>query len=273
MKNNEIIATTTLDIAITNFKNPKLTAATKKLTAIYNDATKYAEAKNREIARILGDVSEGKLYVDDGFKSVADYAHDVFGIAKQNAYALATAGKVYNDPQANPELKAMTPSKIAEISKLDNAVITKAIEAGRINANSTQKELREFASEEVAKNAKPEVLERYTASPCVTIYTERDHDTWQQPKTIDEWDEYFQQMAVQAAPDHMVEVLKLPNGRVSDDSKKATVTRRLYVSKSYSLVVEFYKYTAPKPSTKKPKFTREELEAMLADLQEESTNK
>lgn len=269
MKNTEIITLNTINTQDRTFKDPRLEKATKRITSIYNDAAKYADAKNREIAKILADVADGKAYEKDGFKSVADYASTVFGIASQNAYALARAGKVYNDPSSHPELQAMTPSKIAELSSLDEKVVLLALSSGTINHDTTQKALREFAASVKPIDEKPIVLATYTVRACVQVLTEEQADTFKMNKTIDEWDDWFINYVASVSPDSPVEVAKLPKGRVAPDSDKATVLRTLYFNRGFSIVVEFYKYTAPK-ATKTPstaRFTKEQLLAMLAEME------
>lgn len=266
---NAIITITELNPATSRkFKDPRLTEATKRITAIYTDAAKFVDTKNREIASILAEVMEAKSYEKDGFKSVGDYAKDVFGINRQNAYALASAGKVYNDKNAPATLKSMTPSKLAEVAKVPADTLKKAIDDGKITADTTQKELRDFATTVTAKPDKVEVLNNYTARPCVPMVSERDADTYATARTIPEWEDYFMDYMQSLSPSRAPEVIKLPKTTVSGspDAKKATVERRLFVSDNFSMVVEFY---TAKHDTKptKPKYTKEQLLAMLAELE------
>lgn len=277
MKATEIITLNPITAAARTFKDDRLTKATQRISSIYTDAAKYADAKNREIAKILADVADKKAYEADGFKSVADYASTVFGIARQNAYALANAGKVYNDKNSHPELQAMSPSKIAEIASVDSKAVNAALEAGEITHETTQKALREFA--EKAKNdsetAKAVVVAMFTARPCVPSLTEEEADNFAAAKTLDDWDDYFMQYVADATPNYCkispVEIIKLPKGKVDPDAKKSTVNRRLYFNRNFSIVVEFFTYTAPKPKPSKsspaPKYTKEQLLAMLAEME------
>lgn len=266
---NAIITITELTPATSRkFKDPRLTEATKRIAAIYSDAAKFVDTKNREIASILAEVMEAKSYEKDGFKSVGDYAKEVFGINRQNAYSLASAGKVYNDQNAPEALKAMSPSKLAEVAKLPTETLTKAIEDGKITADTTQKDLREFASTVTAKPDKVEVLNNYTARPCAPSVSERDADTYKTARTIPEWEDYFMDYMQSIAPTRTPEIIKLPKTTVpgNPDAKKATVERRLFTSDNFSLVVEFY-ISKPEPKPSKPKFTKEQLLAMLAELE------
>lgn len=271
MKATEIITLNPITAAARTFKDERLTKATQRITAIYADAAKYADTKNREIAKILGDVADKEAYKADGFKSVADYASAVFGIARQNAYALANAGKVYNDKNAHPELQAMSPSKIAELAAVDTKAVNAALEAGEITHDTTQKALREFADKAKAdkEGEKPVVLDTFTARPCVTFVDDKSADTFQQNHTIEEWDDYFMEFVENSAPGSPIEIVSLKKLETHDSNVKRIAQRRLYMNRTYSIVVEFYKYTAPKatkPAT--PKFTKEQLLAMLAEMED-----
>ena len=265
---NAIITITELTPATTRkFKDPRLAEATKRIAAIYTDAAKFVDTKNREIASILAEVMEGKAYEKDGFKSVGDYAKEVFFFFCQNAYSLAAAGKVYNDNNAPAALKAMSPSKLAEVAKVPAETLNKAIEDGKITADTTQKDLRDFAAA-TAKADKVEVLNNYTARPCAPSVSERDKDTYATARTLPEWEDYFMDYMQSLAPSRSPEVIKLPKTTVpgNPDAKKATVERRLFTSDNFSLVVEFYT-SKPDPKPSKPKFTKEQLLAMLAELE------
>lgn len=273
MKANEIITINHINATLPTFEDERLSKATQRIIAIYNDAAKYADTKNREIAKILGDVADKKAYEKDGFKSVADYASKIFGIASNNAYALARAGKIYNDKNAHEELKAMTPSKLAELNAVDQKDIEEALNSGKITRDTTQKALREFADKAKAdkESEKPVVLDTFTARPCVTFIDEKASDTYHAPRTIEEWDDYFMDFVSNSAPGSPVEIISLKRLETHDNNVKRIAQRRLYLNRSHSVVVEFYKYTAPKPKAAKPvapKFTKEQLIAMLAEMED-----
>ena len=266
---NQIITITELTPATSRkFKDPRLAEATKRIAAIYTDAAKFVDTKNREIASILAEVMEAKSYEKDGFKSVGDYAKEVFGINRQNAYSLASAGKVYNDKSAPAALKAMSPSKLAEVAKLPAETLNKAIEDGKITADTTQKDLRDFAAAATSKADKVEVLDNYTARPCTAFVSERDDDTYNTARTIPEWEEYFMEYMQAQSPSRTPEIIKLPKTTTPNnpDAKKPTVERRLFTSDNFSLVVEFYT-VKPEPKPSKPNFTKEQLLAMLEELE------
>lgn len=277
---NEIITLSPVTIDSREFKDPRLQKATAKIAAIYQNAAKYADTKNREIASILASVADDKAYEADGFKSVADYANQTFGIARQNAYALAKAGKVYNDDNTPESLKSFSPSKLAEIASLPMDAISKDIEAGNISAATTQKDLREYAKKvkdetsalKSPDDIKPEVLDRYTARPCLVSIPESIAAEIDKPRIVDEWDKFFidQIAGLTSSDTETVEVVKLTKCYAAPWSKKATVPRKLYFNSSFSIVVEFWTYVqkAEKLHEELPKYTIEELKAMLKEAEE-----
>lgn len=276
MKTTEIITLNPITAAAYTFKDERLNKATQRISSIYIDAAKYADTKNREIAKILADVADKKAYEADGFKSVADYASSVFGIARQNAYALANAGKVYNDKNAHPELQAMTPSKLAELASVDAKVVNTALEAGEITHETTQKALREFADKEKApkEGEKSVVPKTFTARLCCPVVDEETQDIMSMGKTIDDWDDYFMDYVVNAIPNELpaspVEIIKLPNGKVDPTAAKSTVKRRLYCNKYFAVVVEFYSHKGDSSKRIKPveaKLKKEQLLEMLAEME------
>lgn len=245
---NELITTATMAITDRKFKDERLTKATQRIAAIYSDAVKYADTKNREVASILADIKVKKAYEKDGYKSVAEYASDVFGIARQNAYALASAGEIYNNPKTHPELKKMSPSKLAEVSKLnaDNAdVLRKALDEGKITAETTQKDLRDFVkAQKPEKEAKPEVLDKYIVAidgvypDCIRPY----ENEFREPAILPDWEEFFKAALDSTGPMRPIEVIKLPKAApITDIDGKATILRYLYTCDTFSMVVEYTK--------------------------------
>lgn len=268
---SNIITIQEMTIESRKFKNKELQEATARIASIYQDAAKFAETKNREIASILANIMDKEAYKDDGFKSVGDYAHEVFGINKQNAYALAAAGKIYNDENASEVLKSMTPHKLAEVSRVDRKELDKAIEDGTISPETSQKDLRAFAAAVKDKDAPAKVVPQFTAHPCQAFISEQDADTYSLPKTIEEWDDFFTDRLTDMQPSRPVEAIKLPKVTIiASTGKEIKYARRLYVSDLFSLVVEYHPYATPKGPKKVagPKYTKEALLKMLAELEE-----
>lgn len=267
---NDLITITEMNTSpALRFKDERLTEATSRIVQIYQDAAVYAEQKNREIAKILDQIATGQLYAKDGFKSVADYANQVFNLSRGNAYALSAAGRVYNDDSAPEALKAITPHKLAAVSSVDRAVVEKAVTDGTLTADSTEKAFKEFAQEhKPASNDKPQLIKDYRMKFIGMSVSSIDTSAH---KPIEEW---LAELKTIAGFNGTPDIVKLPNGYTTlpngQKAPKATLMRRLLISDSFALVVEFSEYhaqvTKRKTKVKGPQFTREELLAMLAAM-------
>lgn len=154
--NNELILSTASAPSKFNFKNAKLNELSGKIAAqtnamnkLYNDTKQRAEAINSALAPIFGDLLVSKCYVDDGFKSVADYAEQTFGIGKSMAYMLARVGKEFYNEGGELTAKArdaLTVSKLGELTGVDRVAIAKAIDEGKLSKDSSLQDCREFAT-------------------------------------------------------------------------------------------------------------------------------
>lgn len=272
MSSKSLINLTELSMTAPTFKSAALNDATKKIIALYKDATTFVDNKNREMAKILATVATAKSYELDGFKSVADYAKQTFGIDRQNAYSLASAGKVYNNAKANAELKAMSPSKLAELSRVDEKVVENAIKDGKISKNSTQKELRDFANENTKKDSeKPKIEPTYTARFCSSTVPGDVKDELKNQRTISEWENYFSNY-FESLSGYPVETIKLAKIKLEDGGETLNIERRLFVNYTFSMVVELKVYKSDRKKSKAPivKYNKEQLLKMLAELEEDS---
>lgn len=278
---SDIITLDNVTLPNITYKDERLQEATMRIAAIYQNAVRYAADKNREISKILSEVAAQKSYVKDGFKSVADYANTTFGIARQKAYALASAGKIYNDEKAPHELKQFSPFNLAALSSLPAETVRKSVENGEISKETTQKDLKSYVQRvksnssynpDDPKNVSTnEVVNLYIAKPHLSLMNEHMIEEMKVQKTIEDWDEYFINMAgsfQDNEPHQVVEIIKLPKS-----NNKSVSLRKLYLTPTYSIVVEFIK-PAPKKkdsiSNKKPivEYSVEELEAMLKEALE-----
>lgn len=249
MTTNTMISVQTINTTLPSFLDERLNKATQRIISIYTDAAKYADTKNRELAKIFSEVAEKKSYEKDGFKSVADYANTIFGIKRQNAYVLAAAGKIYNDPNSPEELKAMSPSKLAEVASINTDKVVKAITDGTISKDTTQRDLRDFANkvrdEEREENEKRNTREnksrndpKYTATVYSRVYNNLTNST--QCYTEREWDKYFlglREMIVQNKEDVHSEII--PIAPIRDSDGKIIKRRKLYILSVDAIVVEF----------------------------------
>lgn len=144
--------------ATMTFKSAALAKETRTIAAIGADI----KTRNVELAKAFGRIKSGKLYEEDGFKSVAEYAEKIFGIKKAMAYQLATVGeRFYNaDSGTAKKLSEMLPTtSLAEISGMTDDQLETAIGSGAINEFKTQAELREVAK--ANKDQKPKVLKDF----------------------------------------------------------------------------------------------------------------
>lgn len=268
----ELITMETLKVATsTSFKDKRLAQATAQIAKLYTDMAKVVDTKNREFASILSKVKTEKSYEADGYKSVADYAEKVFGLSRSNAYALSAAGDIYNDAKAAPEVKALSPSKLAEVSNVPVEKLAADIKAGTISVDTTQKDLREYAKAATATEEKPKVLDRYTARLVSNATPDSLAAILETPRIMDEWDEVISQYIIDTCtPTRRPEAIKISKSQPHSDplAEKKTVSRMLYITENAAFAFEFYTYTEPKKSAKpgKPKFTKEQLLAMLAEF-------
>ena len=143
------------------FKSDKLNAesaiigaATAELLAVGENVKAAKENFNRTVAPVLARIADGKLYQADGFKSVAEYAEQTFGIKRSMAYLLARVGKRI---QTLPELSEFSTSNAAELVNADGIAVRKAIASGELSAESTQEQLRNFAAAHPLKEVKPRI--------------------------------------------------------------------------------------------------------------------
>lgn len=154
--NNELTLSTANVPTKFSFKNAKLNelsgkiaAQTEAMNALYHDTKQRAEAINSALAPLFGELLVSKCYTDDGFKSIADYAEQTFGIGKSMAYMLARVGKEFYNEGAELTAKAreaLTVSKLGELTGVDRVAISKAIDEGELSSDSSLQDCRNFAA-------------------------------------------------------------------------------------------------------------------------------
>lgn len=168
---NEIILSTSSAPTKFTFKNAKLNELSAKIAeqsaamnALYTEAKDRAEAINKALAPIFGELLESKCYKDDGFKSVADFAEQTFGMGKSMAYMLARVGEQYYNTDNEYTRKAretLSTSKLAEFAGVDRVAIAKAIDEGKLTKDTPLADCREFATKH-KKPSKERVLPTFT---------------------------------------------------------------------------------------------------------------
>lgn len=166
-----IITTAELTInAPATFKNPKLETITNRICAIYSGAMQYAIDKNTEICKLLGQVKTERLYIEDGYKSVEEYAQAVLGIGRSSAYSKATYGALLNDKDAPPALKAIPQSNFSAIASIPMETLKEDLESGALKSDMTQAQLKEYAKSKAKKADKPTLAKTYEAYIVGHVY-------------------------------------------------------------------------------------------------------
>lgn len=170
---NEIILSTSNAPTKFAFKNAKLNELSAKIAeqsaamnALYTEAKDRAEAINKALAPIFGELLKTKCYKDDGFKSVADFAEQTFGMGKSMAYMLARVGEqFYNDDNeyVKTARETLSTSKLAEFAGVDRTAIAKAIKDGKLTKDTSLADCREFAAAH-KKPSKERVVPTFTVA-------------------------------------------------------------------------------------------------------------
>ena len=167
---NELTISTVNTPAKFNFKNAKLNEISAKIAeqsaamnSVYNAAKEGAETVNKALAPLFGELLTTKCFKDDGFKSVADYAEQTFGMSKSMAYMLARVGEQFYNTDNDYTRKAretLSTSKLAELTGTDRVVIAKAIDDGELASDTSLATCRDFATSH-KKPGKEKVVQTY----------------------------------------------------------------------------------------------------------------
>lgn len=130
-----------------SLKSKELAKAGLELDAIGNDVA----AKAVEQCKIYFDVTERKLYEEDGFKNVGDFAEKYFAESSSSASQKATVYKLFFSDYASDicksvlELVGNKPAVLYELSKLTDDELLKAKNDGLFEGGMTLKEARVLA--------------------------------------------------------------------------------------------------------------------------------
>lgn len=148
-----------------SLKCKELAKAGLELDAIGNDVA----AKAVEQCKIYFDVTERKLYEEDGFKNVGEFAEKYFAESSSSASQKATVYKrFFSDDASNIckdvlELVGNKPAVLYELSKLTDEELLKAKNDGLFEGGMTLKEARVLAKDAKAArdDGKPVVVKMY----------------------------------------------------------------------------------------------------------------
>lgn len=161
---------------LSKFSGLKNAALVSECEIIYSCGLGTAE-NDKLISTSLGKIMAGKLYVEDGYKSVADFAEKVFHLGKQISYQKARVGarfynpaeryttfdaykklEVKNKVEDNDAFTALSAfinaalvSKLAELTDLSDVQIYKAMTESGLDNKKTQKEFRAIAKDTAEK--------------------------------------------------------------------------------------------------------------------------
>lgn len=170
---NELTLSATNAPAKFTFKNQQLNKISAKIAEqsaamndVYNAAKEGAEAVNKALAPLFGELMASKCYKDDGFKSVADYAEQTFNMGKSMAYMLARVGEAYyNTASEDAKLarETLSTAKLAELTGVDKKQVGDAIKSGELGEGSSLAACRDFATTH-KKPGKEKVVQTFTVN-------------------------------------------------------------------------------------------------------------
>lgn len=145
--------------ANSSIKSPALKAAQDKLLKL----AAAAETSRRGICMELAKIESGKLYEEDGFKSLAEYGETI-GLDKSLTYKLENAGRLYlSDKPATKALAASLDwSKAAMLASEDASKVEAAAAAGELKPGMSANDVREWkAAQNVKKGGKEKVVPKW----------------------------------------------------------------------------------------------------------------
>ena len=273
MANNELILSTANAPAKFSFKNAKLNEISAKIAeqsaamnSVYNAAKEGAEAVNKALAPLFGELLKTKCFKDDGFKSVADYAEQTFGMSKSMAYMLARVGEQFYSDNSDVTVKArdtLSTSKLAELTNTDRVAIAKAIDAGELTPESSLITCREFATAH-KRPGKEKIVPTYTLRAYPNSIT-----TPAIAENVIKEDMYKAAAAYvvgDGSADSESEVL-FAAAKLNGDKASAAQHFIAYTDKGFTLMFEFCPYVK-KPLSKSKKSSGEkfDLAAYIAGL-------
>ncbi len=140
----------------TAIKNPALRKAQDNIM----EHAINAENSKRGICMELAKILDNKLYEEDGFKSMEDFAETI-GFEKSAAHKYAQAGRVYlSDKPATKALAASLDwSKAQLLDSEDVDKVEEAAASGALNPNMTAKEIKAWKeAQTVKKGGKEKVV-------------------------------------------------------------------------------------------------------------------
>lgn len=265
---NELILSTTNAPAKFSFKNAqlnkisvKIAEQTAAMNSVYNAAKEGAESVNKALAPLFGELMASKCYKDDGFKSVADYAEQTFGMSKSMAYMLARVGEAfYNTGSEDAKLarETLSTSKLAELTSVDKKDVGAAIKSGELSAEAPLALCRDFATAH-KKPGKEKVL------PTFNVFNMQDKSTV--VENVDK-ETMFEQIASAFVANGYAEsaaAVFFATAKIDGDKPSAAQHFIAYTAGGFTRMYEYRPYVKPenKNKGKREKF---DLAAYIASL-------
>lgn len=131
-------------------KNSELKTAAKQIVKLEKTRDRAAYA----IAQVLKTVDDKRMYVEDGYKNIEQFANAMFGYKKVTVFNMLRIAKTYMLPNGDTILKKgendFTYTKLSELLSLGPDALKKAVQEGEITPNMTQKELRNYVKKQKA---------------------------------------------------------------------------------------------------------------------------
>lgn len=135
------------NVVLTGFKNQALTEATDIIVMNVRGLVNNIYS----IAVQLDKIDSEKLYEDDGYKSVIDYAEHVFDLKKTVVYSLIKVGRKYTNKDLlcsnlPHDDKDFTPHQIVKMLPLGDDVVS-YVESGELSPDMSCREIEKFVKE------------------------------------------------------------------------------------------------------------------------------
>lgn len=218
-------------------KSPELNAKTDAIVARFDKyrvetagllgkVNKATESAGRDIGKLLAEVESSGCYKVDGFTTVPKYAEAVLGMPVSTASALLRYGAMLNDKDMPEVVKALPWSNYDAVKSAGKDAIIKGVESGEITANSTQRELKDYAAKvNAAKPKKSKVLPRFNVT---NLYSGKSYIGITEAEVDDSLRQVYGD----------IEVVKLP----SVDGEGSPVLRKLYIAPDSAIIMHFFKF-------------------------------
>lgn len=148
------------------FANPELNALADEMQSAISAVGAMAERAKILCAKHIHTIDSKELYKEDGFESAVDFCKSVMGMSQSNAYAYIQVGReinsgrlMLNDANGN-EFTFTQLRALAGIKKVD--ALAEGVNSGELNANMTEKEIKEAISTiQPKKERKPAPEKRF----------------------------------------------------------------------------------------------------------------